>query len=220
MDSRHARMLQGLVREYIRVAEPVSSAYLKKALELAVSSATVRAWLKDLEAEGFIEQPHTSAGRVPTDQGYRFYVERLRLPHREQSNRIEEGPHALVRQLSHAAHALAIAGLPSGRVEQYGLLELMLQPEGESRYVIQEISSILDHIHDYVEEIAGDENSGRTSVYIGTENPFMFSVHTSLLVRTIQDRRGRQCVVMLLGPKRMPYSRNISLLEQVSTIAD
>jgi transcriptional regulator of heat shock response len=213
-------MLHGLVREYIRVAEPVSSEYLRKALELAVSAATVRTWLKDLEDDGFVEQPHTSAGRIPTDRGYRFYVERLRLPHREQTDRIEEGPQALVRHLSQTAHAMAIAGLPSGRIEQYGLLELMLQPEGESRYVIQEISSILDHIHDYVEEIASSNNSVRTSVYIGTENPFMFSVHTSMLVRTVEDRRGRQCVVMLIGPKRMPYSRNISLLEQVNAIID
>ncbi len=218
MDQRHAQMLYGLVDEYIRVAEPVSSHYLKEALELGVSSSTVRAWLKELEEAGFIEQPHTSAGRIPTDQGYRFYVERLRVGHPQNRQGIEEPPQALVRHLSHAAHALAIAALPSGRVEQYGLLELMLQPEGGNRHIIQEISSILDHIHDYAEELAAGEQSSRTAVYIGGENPFMIAVHTSLLFRTVESEDGRRSVVMLIGPKRMSYSENISLLERVSSI--
>lgn len=217
MDQRHAQMLCGLVDEYIRVAEPVSSHYLKETLEMAVSSSTVRAWLKDLEEAGFVEQPHTSAGRIPTDRGYRYYVDRVEMPPAVRGE-IKETPEALVRRLARSAHALAIAALPSGRVEQYGLLELMLQPEGGNHHIIQEISSILDHIHDYVEELVADRRSSRASVYIGGENPFMIAVHTSLLFRTVGDKAGRRSVVMLVGPKRMAYSQNISLLERVSSI--
>lgn len=183
---------------------------------MAVSSATIRAWLKDLEEEGFIEQPHTSAGRVPTDRGYRFYVERLHA--QSPQEKISEAPHVLVRRLSRAAHALAVAGLPSGRVEQYGLLELMLQPEGSNRHIIQEISSILDHMHEYLEEVVENTDHTQTLVYIGSENPLMFAVHTSMLIRLVQDKSGRRSVVMLIGPKRMPYSHNLSLLEQVVSI--
>lgn len=217
MDQRHAQMLYGLVDEYIRVAEPVSSNYLKETLELAVSASTVRAWLKDLEEDGFVEQPHTSAGRIPTDRGYRYYVDQVEVPPAVRGG-IKETPEALVRRLARSAHALAIAALPSGRVEQYGLLELMLQPEGGNRHIIQEISSILDHIHDYVEELVADRRTSRALVYIGGENPFMIAVHTSLLFRTVEDEAGRRSVVMLIGPKRMAYSQNISLLERVSSI--
>lgn len=216
VNHRCSELLCGLVQEYIRTAEPLSSAYLKRALELAVSAATVRAWLNDLEEEGYVEQPHTSAGRVPTDSGYRHYVDRVR-PGQAEREDIEATPQTLVRNLSRAAHALAIAALPSGRVEQFGLLELMLQPEGGNRHAIQEISSILDHIHDYVEELA-ESPSSRTLVYIGNENPFMTAVHTSMLVRVVSDQQGRCSLVLLIGPKRMPYSQNISLLERVNAI--
>lgn len=214
---RQAELLCGLVQEYIRSAEPLSSAYLKRALALSVSPATVRAWLKDLEENGFIEQPHPSAGRIPTDSGYRYYVDHT-APALQADQELEETPQALVRQLARAAHALAVAALPSGRVEQFGLLELMLQPESESRHTIQEVSSILDHIHDYLDELARQPDSFRTSVFIGSENPFMMAVHTSMLVRRVEDSKGRHALVMLIGPKRMPYSQNISLLERVSAI--
>jgi heat-inducible transcriptional repressor len=74
---RSRRILAALVREYIETGEPVSSSVLAQAAGLGVSSATVRNVLSQLEAEGFVQQPHTSAGRIPTDRGYRFYVDLL-----------------------------------------------------------------------------------------------------------------------------------------------
>jgi heat-inducible transcriptional repressor len=70
-------VLAALVREYISTGEPVPSAVLASAAGLGVSSATVRSILARLEAEGYVQQPHTSSGRVPTDRGYRFYVDLL-----------------------------------------------------------------------------------------------------------------------------------------------
>jgi heat-inducible transcriptional repressor len=74
---RSRRVLAALVREYITSGEPVASSLLVTAAGLGVSSATVRNILARLEDEGFVQQPHTSAGRVPTDLGYRFYVDLL-----------------------------------------------------------------------------------------------------------------------------------------------
>jgi heat-inducible transcriptional repressor len=74
---RSKRVLAALVREYIASGEPVASSMLVRAAGLGVSSATVRNVLARLESEGFVQQPHTSAGRVPTDRGYRFYVDLL-----------------------------------------------------------------------------------------------------------------------------------------------
>src|SRR5437868_4709341 len=74
---RSSRILAALVREYIALGEPVPSSLLVHASGLTVSSATVRSILARLEDEGFVQQPHTSAGRIPTDRGYRFYVDLL-----------------------------------------------------------------------------------------------------------------------------------------------
>src|SRR5262245_63185412 len=72
---RSKRLLTALIREYISSGEPVASSVLVTAAGLGVSSATVRSILARLEDEGFVQQPHTSAGRIPTDRGYRFYVD-------------------------------------------------------------------------------------------------------------------------------------------------
>src|SRR5260221_8541408 len=74
---RSKRVLAALVREYIASGEPVASTLLVTSAGLGVSSATVRSILARLEEEGYVQQPHTSAGRIPTDRGYRFYVDLL-----------------------------------------------------------------------------------------------------------------------------------------------
>src|SRR5580765_2566067 len=74
---RSKRLLTALIREYISSGEPVASSVLVTAAGLGLSSATVRSILARLEDEGYVQQPHTSAGRIPTDRGYRFYVDLL-----------------------------------------------------------------------------------------------------------------------------------------------
>src|SRR5579885_1625597 len=75
MTDRQAKILQAVVEQYAEVASPVGSNLLAKVFN--VSSATIRAEMAELERLGFIMQPHTSAGRVPTDRGYRYYVNDL-----------------------------------------------------------------------------------------------------------------------------------------------
>src|SRR5437667_4910981 len=75
MDTRHRDVLIALIREYIDSAEPVGSRVLAKRYFKSLSPATIRNVMSDLEDMGYLAQPHTSAGRVPTDKAYRFYVE-------------------------------------------------------------------------------------------------------------------------------------------------
>jgi heat-inducible transcriptional repressor len=77
LDGRRAAILDAVVAEYIATAQPVGSATVARAASVGVSPATVRAEMVALEREGFLTQPHTSAGRVPTDRGYRFFVDHL-----------------------------------------------------------------------------------------------------------------------------------------------
>src|ERR1700744_364338 len=80
LDGRKAYILATVVYEYIATAEPVGSNTLTQKYNLGVSSATVRNELAELEAAGYLVQPHTSAGRIPSDTGYRTYVDQLMEP--------------------------------------------------------------------------------------------------------------------------------------------
>ena len=80
LDARKAAILEAVVTEYIGSAQPVGSQHVVRSAGVNVSSATVRAEMVALEREGYLVQPHTSAGRIPTDKGYRFFVDQLTEP--------------------------------------------------------------------------------------------------------------------------------------------
>src|SRR5579863_4038520 len=80
LDARKATILKAVVVEHIDTAQPVGSSAVAASADLDVSSATVRSEMVALEREGYLAQPHTSAGRIPTDKGYRFFVDHLGRP--------------------------------------------------------------------------------------------------------------------------------------------
>jgi len=82
LDDRKTAILAAVVQEYIATAQPVGSANVARTPSIQVSPATVRSELAVLEQEGYLVQPHTSAGRIPTDKGYRFFVDHLAMPGR------------------------------------------------------------------------------------------------------------------------------------------
>jgi heat-inducible transcriptional repressor len=114
MTDRHRRILASLVAEYIEQGEPVSSAWLADHSALGLSPATVRNVLARLEEQGLVRQPHTSSGRIPTDSGYRLYVDSL-LGARRKSRPIADLEARLRRSgtvgdlLEHASHELSRA---------------------------------------------------------------------------------------------------------------
>jgi heat-inducible transcriptional repressor len=99
LDERKTAILRAVVREYIATAQPVGSGHVASAPGVNVSSATVRNEMAVLEQEGYLQQPHTSAGRVPTDKGYRFFVDHLTEPGRLDAARAHE-----VRDFFSSAH--------------------------------------------------------------------------------------------------------------------
>jgi len=99
LDARKATILRAVVSEYIETAQPVGSGHVARAPGVNVSSATVRNDMVSLEHEGFLQQPHTSAGRVPTDKGYRFFVDSL-----EGSAALDAGDSKQIRTFFAEAH--------------------------------------------------------------------------------------------------------------------
>lgn len=89
MDERKSKVLQAIIDDYVSTAEPVGSRTIARKYRLGVSPATIRNEMADLEELGYLEQPHTSAGRIPSDKGYRYYVDCL-MQHRDLSPEEEE----------------------------------------------------------------------------------------------------------------------------------
>ena len=89
MNIRQQKILEAIIREYVDTAQPVSSGGLVKKYKFRTSPATIRAEMKKLEEESYLYQPHTSAGRVPTDKGYRFFINAL-MKRKELTSREQE----------------------------------------------------------------------------------------------------------------------------------
>jgi heat-inducible transcriptional repressor len=139
LDKRKAFILATVVYEYINTAEPVGSVTLTQKYNLGVSSATIRNEMAELEASGYLVQPHTSAGRVPSDAGYRTYVDRLMQPEvltkddarrirdefREASRELSEVIEQTTRLLSGLSGNLAIAIAPSRDTHAFKHVQLI-----------------------------------------------------------------------------------------------
>jgi heat-inducible transcriptional repressor len=107
LDERKSAILRAVVEEYIDTAQPVGSAHVARSPDVDVSPATVRNEMAGLEADGYLRQPHTSAGRVPTEKGYRFFVDHLRRPARLQGRSAEEVRDFFARAHGEAEQMLA-----------------------------------------------------------------------------------------------------------------
>ncbi len=233
MDYRHAHLLKGLIDEYIATGRPVGSERLLEVLNISVSSATIRNMLRLLEEEGYVIQPHTSAGRIPTDKGYRYYVDRLTFKdpsekqvrtlegqYREYQEEYERPARAAAKMLAELAHAMAVGGWMQTRdIQGAGISQVFEEDEGESQEAAREISVLFDNIERYAHQFA-DKNEQAVQVYIGSENPIFETEHTSMIVKTMRLPTGEMALLLLAGPKRMPYKRNVALLNALSSIIE
>jgi heat-inducible transcriptional repressor len=140
LDDRKSAILRAVVEEYIDTAQPVGSGHVATAHGVDVSSATVRNEMASLEAEGFLRQPHTSAGRVPTEKGYRFFVDHLRRP-RLQGRSAEEVRDFFARAHGEAEQMLAeTSRLLSDLTDLTGVV---VAPTGPAEAVVRSVQVVL-----------------------------------------------------------------------------
>ena len=90
LDDRKIKIMQAIIRNYLETGEPVGSRTISKYTDLNLSSATIRNEMADLEELGYILQPHTSAGRIPSDKGYRLYVDHMMAEKEQEVNEMKE----------------------------------------------------------------------------------------------------------------------------------
>lgn len=224
LSERQQRILQAIVEQYAEVASPVGSSLLAKAFE--VSSATIRSEMAELERHDFIKQPHTSAGRIPTDKGYRFYVNNIaenapetaaeRRAEKALATRVTSGgvsEHIIknaVDTLVELTHNLGLATI-GDQLYMSGLSNLFGQPEFMNSGQVREVASLLDNLEPWLYEAAPNEP---LSVYIGQENPIGRSAGCSLIVSRFRSNYSDHSYIGVLGPTRQSYRDVMSLVRR------
>jgi transcriptional regulator of heat shock response len=223
MTERQSEILNRVVREYVRMAQPVSSQFLREKKVLAVSSATIRNEMQRLTDEGYLFQPHTSAGRVPTDKGYRFFVDSLlereiREMKVEMEERFENAirfTHELTRFLAEHSSSLALGYLPEEKIlwrEGWG--EIFREPEFREKDAAVRFARMLEDFERGIDEMLFEEGSA-IKVYIGRENPFSKTRDFGLVIGQCCFPKKEKGFLVIAGPKRMAYDKNITLMDSV-----
>jgi heat-inducible transcriptional repressor len=232
MNDRQRDILKAVVELYTESALPVGSQVLLDNYDFSVSSATLRNDLASLEAAGYLYQPHTSAGRIPTTKGYRAYVEEIMgeeiLSKGDQqklqseilmlrANQARMG-RTTAKLLSALSGSLAVTGvLDKDEFYDFGMRELIDNPEFESIDELCQLVETLDSLDERLEGILKDLPTGEARIYIGEENPIREISNCSMIVAPFENTEGRG-ILAIIGPKRMHYAKNKSLLEYVQRL--
>ena len=226
---RQRQILSQIIEEYAETASPVGSVTMAKLFK--VSSATIRAEMARLEALGLITQPHTSAGRVPTDAGYRYYMNHLDEASNDSS--LERGTHAIEVRVSSQSQADAAIrravdslveltgnlGLATigGQLYLSGISQLFTQPEFVDTRRVQAVAKLLDNLEPWLREAAPGEP---LNIFIGQENPIGRNSEVSLIVSKFRSPFSDRSYIGVLGPTRQNYSRVMSLVKYTGNVLE
>lgn len=223
MTKRQGEILAEIVRLYADSAEPVSSREL--AHSFGLSSATIRAEMSALEEAGYIFQPHVSAGRVPTDAGYRQYVNELSnapaISNRSMqtiSKRVDslkdrtDGAIKIAAEtLSEMTGNMAFATL-SDSVYFHGMSQLFSQPEFVNMAQVSQAARFLDAMQGWLQSA----DIETMQVYIGQENPIVRTSGLTMIVNRFQSPYSDRSYIGIVGPTRQSYEKVLNLVEGTS----
>ncbi len=225
LNSRKNGLLQSIIKEHIISAQPVGSKFLVEKCGFDLSPATIRNEMAELEREGYIYQPHTSAGRVPTEKAYKMHVENL-VPKKMKAG-IDlgkaEDPDSSLKKLAKALAELTgetvFIAFSKNDLYYTGLSNLFSKPEFSERDIVLDISEVIDAmdevLHKLVEEwdeIEGIPKGEGIKVLVGTDNPFM-PICSSVVMK--YDIRHKEGILGALGSMRMDYERIISIMNNI-----
>ncbi len=243
---RQRDILHAVIREHIASARPVASAALVRRYRLPVSTATVRNELATLEELGLLTHPHTSAGRVPTDLGYRYFIEslmprpdigadeRLTLSHQfrqaplDTADRLRLAASTLVRLTAEAAIATYDpAPDPAPEVERVtwtreihyeGVERVLEQPEFERRDLVREVMALLNDRALLARVLPVSLGEGDVAVTIGGELAVEALHALALVVGRYGAPERPVGYVGIVGPRRMDYRRTIGAVRYIGEL--
>lgn len=228
MTERQMQILAAIIEQHAEIAAPIGSVMLAKLF--GVSSATIRSEMARLEDMGLIVQPHTSAGRVPTDAGYRFYVNTLNEAHAIETQPVllDRSARAIEARVNiqgqHADRAIRTAvdslvemtqnlGIATIGNELYmnGIGNLFSQPEFMQGDHVQAVARLLDNLEPWLREAAPNEP---LNVFIGSENPIGKNSGATLIISRFRSPFSDNSYIGVIGPTRQSYDRVMRLVRQ------
>ena len=223
MTERQSSILAEIIRLYADSAEPVSSRELVNSFGL--SSATIRAEMSALEDAGYIAQPHVSAGRIPTDAGYRYFVNTLKdtpaisgrsmqtISKRVDSlkDRTDGAIKIAAETLSDLTGNMAFATL-SDSVYFHGMSQLFSQPEFLDVSQVGQAARFLDGMQEWL----SGANIDKMQVYIGQENPISRGSGLTMIVNKFHSPYSDQSYIGIVGPTRQSYEKVLNLVDGTS----
>jgi transcriptional regulator of heat shock response len=229
---RNKEILLEAIELYLKLAQPISSDFLSRSRRLSLSSATVRNVFSELEDMGFLTHPHTSAGRIPTDEGYRFYINMLmkkKTLNRNELGFIDKIYELKVKELddllfettklmSDFTHYTSLVCFSSGKGQKtyyQGARYILEHPEF---YDIQKAHMVLEALEEKekLNSLINLNFTGSYWVYIGKECDCPEMEHCSVVVSRYEGHENRNGRLALIGPKRMAYNEVIPLMEYIS----
>jgi heat-inducible transcriptional repressor len=221
MTQRQEKILDIIVKEYVDNPQPISSKIL--AQKLGLSSATLRNEMMKLEKQGYLQQPHTSAGRIPTDKAYRFFInsskKEVSVPIKISQNSDEDAFRDITRTLAEMSGNLAFGAIEEMKsFYQMGLSNLFKEPEFEDRDFFSEAGKMMEEFQNHFNELFADIHDNETKVFIGKENPLGKTKKISIIVSKCTMPNKKHGVIGLLGPTRMHYDYNISLINKLKEL--
>ena len=229
---RQKEILNRIVADFIDLAQPISSEFLEEKHHFGICPATIRIEMQKLTDGGYLIQPHTSAGRVPTDKGYRFFVNNLfekGIPEEKDFLKLEDliereiGDRvrflqSLTKNLASFSSNLALGYLfDEDLFWKEGWEDVLGEPEFKETKVITDFADVIRHFEKEIEDIK--INSG-IKVYIGKENPFSKVKDFSIIISKCHFPNDEKGVLAIAGPKRMAYDKNINSLNSLTKLLE
>ncbi|MFA6427020.1 MAG: hypothetical protein WCW16_01035 [Candidatus Magasanikbacteria bacterium] len=222
METRKENILKSVVESYIDTAEPVGSKFLVEKGGIDASGATVRNDMRDLEEEGFLTHPHTSAGRIPTEMGYQYYVDHV-MKEKAVQKKVQEDITALCgldtdknkilksigKYVADVAHNAVIIAFSRDSVYYTGMSHLFAQPEFQDMAYMVNVSTLFDHCEERIEQVYDLVHTIEPNIFIGTKNPL------GILASTVVGKIDNESLFAILGPTRMNYAENFSFIDYI-----
>lgn len=231
MKDRQQTILNAIIKDYVKKAQPVSSGFLFKKYKFNLSPATIRSEMKNLEDQGYLFQPHTSAGRIPTEKAYKFFIKSLeqqkhKTPTPRKNNdfvkeiqeqeSLSETFKQLTKSLAELSGDLAFGGVKElDYFYQAGLSNLLKEPEFQDLDYFSKTVKALENFDERIEKLFEEMPKCQTKVFIGKENPINKNGNFTLIVSSCGPIRKKHGVFGILGPIRMRYDYNISLIDRL-----
>lgn len=226
LKTRQKSILEAAIGEYIRTAKPVASRNLVDRYDFDISPATIRNCMLELDHSGYLEQPYTSAGRIPTDKGYRFFVDYLvketSLTAREQrlidklfdTSEEDEFIHELGRVVARMSHTFtAVANNAHDVLYETGFSEVLHEPEFEDPDEVRTFGRLVDMLNENMADIhdTARENPHGEHTFIGGENPWKEAEAYAVTISSWSHPRGFNGFLTRIGPKRTNYKKHKAL---------